>query len=103
LSCNRRELGADLGPVGFQEGQALLLVASPGGHELRVAPDHLDRHAGGPQPGADDDPVQVDLVVATPAASRAVDGRDDQAGPFVVAQGVRTDAGTAGGLGDTDA
>src|SRR6266545_4748868 len=94
------ELGGHLGAVGLHEGKSFLLVAVPGGYELGVAPDGLDGHAGGPQPGADDDPVEVELVVAPPAAGGAVDGGDDQAGAFVVAQGVHADPGAAGGLGD---
>src|SRR5690242_11842283 len=60
------ELGGYLGAVGLQEGQPFLFVAGPGGDELGVTPDGPDGHAGGPQPGADDDPVEVELVVAPP-------------------------------------
>jgi hypothetical protein len=45
-------------------------------------------------------PVQVQLLVAPPAASGAVDRGHDQAGAFVVTQGVHTDPGAASGLGD---
>lgn len=60
--------------MGLQEGESFLLVAAPSGDELGIASDGLDGHAGGPQPGADGDPVQVELVVAPPAADGAVDG-----------------------------
>src|SRR6266545_1831494 len=60
------ELGDHVGAVGLHEGKAFLLVAVPGGDELGVAPDGPDGHTGGPQPGADGDPVQVELVVAPP-------------------------------------
>src|SRR3954451_11762112 len=53
------QLGGDVGAVGLHELEPFLLVAVPGGYELGVAADGLDGHAGGPQLGADDDPVQV--------------------------------------------
>src|SRR5690348_958280 len=53
-----------LDAVGLEEGETVLLVAVAVGDELGVAPDGPDRHAGGPQPGADVDPVQVELLVA---------------------------------------
>ncbi len=46
---------------------------------------------------------QVELLIAPAAACGAVDGADDQAGAFVVAQGVRADTGAAGGLGYSQA
>jgi hypothetical protein len=63
--------------MGLHEDKSFLLVAGPGGYELGVAPDGLDGHAGGPQPGADGDPVQVLLLVASPAVGGAADGGDD--------------------------
>src|SRR5579862_6840335 len=65
------EPGEDLSAVGLEEGEAVLLVAVAVGDELGVAPDSPDRHVGGPQPGADVDPVQVELLVATLAAGGA--------------------------------
>ena len=59
-----------------------------------------DRHAGGTQLGADDDPLEVEFPVPAAAAARAVDRADDQAGALVVAEGVRANPGPAGGLGD---
>jgi hypothetical protein len=97
------ELGGHVGAVGLHEGKPFLLVTGSGGYELGVAPDGLDGHAGGPQPGADGNPVEVELVVAPSAAGGAVDGGDDQAGAFVVAQGVHADPGAASGLGDAEA
>jgi NAD(P)-dependent dehydrogenase (short-subunit alcohol dehydrogenase family) len=94
------EFGGDLGAVRLQEGKAFLLVAVSGRDELSVTADGLDGHAGGPQLGADGDPIEVELVVAPPAAGSAVDGGDHQAGTFVVAQGVHADPGAAGGLRD---
>jgi hypothetical protein len=55
------ELGRHLAAVGLQEGESFLLVAGPGGYQLGIAPDGLDGNAGGPQPGADADPVEVEL------------------------------------------
>jgi hypothetical protein len=97
------QLGGHVGAVGFHEGKAFLLVAAPGGHELGVASDGLDGHAGGPQPGADSDPVQVSLPIASPAAIGAVDGGDDQASALVVAQGVDAHPGAGSGLRDAQA
>jgi len=94
------ELGGHVGAVGLHEGKSFLFVAGPGGDELGVAADGLDGHAGGPQLGADGDPVQVELLVAAPSGVVAVDGGDDQARAFVVAQGVRTNPGAGSGLGD---
>jgi hypothetical protein len=82
------QFGGHVGAEGFHKGKAFLLVAGPGRHELSVASNGLDGHAGGPQPGADSDPVQVLLTVASPAAISAVDRGDDQASALVVAQGV---------------
>lgn len=66
------EFGGHVCPVGLHEGKPFSLVAVPGGYELGVAADGLDGHAGGPQLGADSDPIQVDLLVAAP--SRVVTG-----------------------------
>ena len=83
--------------------RAIRSCSLPGGYELGVASDGLDGHAGGPQLGADDDPIQVKLLVAPPAASGALDGGDYQAGAYVIAQGVHADPGAAGGFGDAQA
>jgi len=92
--------GGDLGAVRLQEGEPFRLVAAPCRDELGVAADGPDRHAGGPQPGAHGDPVEVEPVIAPPSAGGAADGGDDQAGALVVAQRVHADPGPAGGLGD---
>src|SRR5437867_1654302 len=61
------ELGGHLGAVGLQQGEPFRLVAWPRGYQLGVA---LDRpgHAGGPQLGADADPLEVFGLVAPSAA-----------------------------------
>jgi len=94
------ELGGHVGAVGLHEGKSFLLVAVPGGYQLGVAADRLDGHPGGPQLGADGDPLQVELLVAAPSSVVAVDAGDAQAGPFVVAQGVHADPRAASSLGE---
>ncbi|GLY83375.1 hypothetical protein Airi02_013050 [Actinoallomurus iriomotensis] len=42
-------------------------------------------------------------MIAPAAAGGSADGGDDQAGAFVVAEGVHADSGAAGGLGDAQA
>lgn len=96
------EFGEDVGAMGFEEFQAVLLVAAAGGDEFGVLADGSDRHAGGPEAGADLDPVQVELVVAAAAAGGPVDGGDDQAGTFVVPQRVHAHPSPLGGLSNTD-
>jgi proline iminopeptidase len=98
-----RQLGEHVGPVGFQESEPLVLVARPGGDQLRVAADARDGHAGGAQLGADDDPLEVESPVPAAPAARPVDRAGDQAGALVVAERVRAHAGAAGRLGDRHA
>ncbi len=97
---NLCQLGHDIGAMCLHQRQAFLFVARPGGNEFGVAADRPDRHAGRPQFGAHDDPVQVEFVVPAPACGGAVDGGDDQAGAFVIPQRMHTDARSASGLGD---
>ena len=49
----------------LEQGEALGLVSVPGAHQLGVAPDAADRHAGCPQALQNLDPRQV--LVAVPA------------------------------------
>ena len=101
--CELGDLRGHLFAVGLHKGKSLTLIAVPGRYELRIATDRLDRHAGGPQPGADGDPVEVELPVAPPASGAAINIGDDQAGALVVAQRMSADPGAARGLGDVHA
>jgi len=73
------ELGGHVGAVGLHEGKSFLLVAVPGGYQLGVAADRLDGHPGGPQLGADGDPLQVELLVAAPSIGWLIAARALQA------------------------
>lgn len=73
------ELGGHVGTVGLHEGKSFLLVAVPGGYQLGVAADRLDGHPGGPQLGADGDPLQVELLVAAPSIGWLIAARALQA------------------------
>src|SRR3569833_1127752 len=92
-----------LSPMSLQQSQPLGLIPPPGAHQLRIPPDHLDRHPGGPQPGTDLDPLEIHLPVPPPPTGSAVDARDHETSSFVVTQRVSADPATARGVGDGQA
>ena len=83
----------------LDQGQARGLVAVPGPHQLGVAPDAADGHAGLAQALQDLDPRQVVIAVAAMTRPGALDAVD-QPGSLLVAQRVRAHARDAGSVGD---
>lgn len=81
--------GREVVAMGGQQGEAFLLVAAAVGHELGATADGLDGHPGRAQPGADGDPIKVELMESSAAAS----GAGDEAGALVIPRRVHAHAG----------